>query len=167
MSALVCSTRRRGTMGLFNWMMNWMGRRVFRRVDVNQDGRLEGMEVEVAILRLYNTVNKRLPSWQDPPTREQIRTAFAVFDVDRNGTLDEAEFIEFAKQMLHSGPDQFFARMGREALVKTAIVPGAAHLVQRACSLHPTLGPLANAPLAIFAPIFGVVVGSIKGLLPY
>jgi hypothetical protein len=123
------------------------------------------------------------------------------------------EFVAFASDLVHSGPDTFFARVGKEAMIQTAIVPGAAHFLQKvhphmqqnvdiaqsspACSLNTTenagmrpsslgtlsevdvcplctqlcaatgaLGPLANAPLHIFAPAVGVVFGAIRGLIP-
>jgi hypothetical protein len=34
---------------------------VFKKVDYNKNGQIEPLEVEVAILSLYNIVNKRLP----------------------------------------------------------------------------------------------------------
>ena len=47
------------------------------------------------------------------------------------------EFYNFASDLVHSGPDTFFARIGRTALVRTTIVPGAAHLLQQARRLWP------------------------------
>ena len=41
------------------------------------------------------------------------------------------EFVGFASDLVHSGPDTFFARVGKEAAIRTAIVPGAAHLIQK------------------------------------
>ncbi len=41
------------------------------------------------------------------------------------------EFVAFASDLVHSGPDTFFARVGKEAAIRTAIVPGAAHLIQK------------------------------------
>jgi hypothetical protein len=43
-----------------------------QKVDVDNSGYVEAMEVEVAIYRLYNIINKRLPGWQDPPKRTEI-----------------------------------------------------------------------------------------------
>lgn len=59
------------------------------QVDYNKDGKLEALEIEIAILKIYNIINKRLPGWQNPPTRQQINAAFRLFDVDGNGTLDK------------------------------------------------------------------------------
>ncbi len=58
-------------------------------MDYNKDGRLEPLEVEIAILKMYNIINKRLPGWQNPPTRPQIQAALKIFDEDGNGALDK------------------------------------------------------------------------------
>ena len=142
-------------MGLFDRVFSWACHRVFKRVDVDGSGTIEGLEIEVSMLTCQcslqtvllslkavwyqpvhccvcrsqyftcvsvaggisfpmqhclqiavlplvpgiaswlssccaadNMWNKRLPSWQNPPSRQQIRAAFDIFDVDRSGTLD-------------------------------------------------------------------------------
>ncbi len=60
----------------------------YDQVDYNKDGKLEPLEIEIAILKIYNIINKRLPGWQNPPTRPQIQAALKAFDVDGNGFLD-------------------------------------------------------------------------------
>ena len=62
---------------------------VVLKVDYNNDGRLEALEIEIGILKLYNIINKRLPGWQNPPTRAKIQEALKLFDEDGNGTLDK------------------------------------------------------------------------------
>ncbi|EIE19030.1 hypothetical protein COCSUDRAFT_67940 [Coccomyxa subellipsoidea C-169] len=151
-------------MGLFRFLFRKLCEQVFNQVDYSNDGKLEALEIEVAILKLYNIINKRLPGWQNPPTRAQIRAALKVFDIDGNGYLDKTEFVAFASDLVHSGPDTFFARVGKEAMIRTTIVPGAAHLIQRYCG--GLLGPVGNAPLHIFAPAVGVIFGAVRGLIP-
>jgi hypothetical protein len=41
-------------MGVFSGIWAWMCRRAFNKVDYNKDGRIDSLEVEVAILSLYN-----------------------------------------------------------------------------------------------------------------
>lgn len=101
------------------------------QVDYNKNGVIEAIEVEVAILHLYNLVNKRLPGWQDPPSRQEIINALRAYDEDGNGTLDEKEFEELAKSLMRTGPDAFFARVGKSAVVNTAFLPAAAVAVQK------------------------------------
>lgn len=63
-------------MGLFNFLFRRMCYSMFDKVDRDKSGYIEAIEVEVAIYRLYNIINKRLPGWQDPPTRQQIMVRF-------------------------------------------------------------------------------------------
>ncbi len=44
---------------------------------------------QVAILNLYNIVNKRLPGWQDPPTRARIKTALKEYDTNQDFVLNQ------------------------------------------------------------------------------
>lgn len=39
---------------------------------------------------------------------------------DGNGTLEPAEFVEFARSIMKNGPDMFFSRVGKQAAVNTA-----------------------------------------------
>ncbi|CAL5224596.1 g7307 [Coccomyxa viridis] len=153
-------------MGLMNWFIHRIIDQIFNQVDYNNNGRLEPVEIEIAILKVYNIINKRLPGWQNPPTRKQIQTALTVFDVDGNGTLDKWEFYEFTKSMTSSGPDTFFKRVGTSAVIRTAFIPGVTHLLQRAARESGQFGKFGNAPLAIMAPALGVVGGALRGLLP-
>ena len=40
---------------------------------------------------MYNMVNKRLPGWQDPPSRKKIQEALHAFDSNKDGVLDPRE----------------------------------------------------------------------------
>lgn len=139
---------------------------VFKKVDYNKNGQIEPLEVEVAILSLYNIVNKRLPGWQDPPTRDEIQAALRAFDSDSNGSLDEAEFEQFSKSLMKSGPDMFFARVGKDALVKTALLPAVTMGLKQASSKAPGLEGMKDVPLAVFAPAVGVVFQAVRALIP-
>ncbi|KIY96788.1 hypothetical protein MNEG_11173 [Monoraphidium neglectum] len=148
-------------MGLFNFLWSWMCRRVFKRVDYDKNGRIDPLEVEVAILHLYNTVNKRLPGWQDPPTRAEIQAALRAYDADGSGCLEEKEFELFAKSLMHSGPDQFFARVGKDALLRTAVLPAVTVGVKNAAG-----NLFSGVPVVVLAPAIGCVVSAIKALIP-
>ena len=41
------------------------------------------------------------------------------------------EFYLFTKDMVHSGPDTFFKRVGTSAVLRTALIPGVTHLLQK------------------------------------
>lgn len=44
---------------------------------------------QVAVLNLYNVVNKRLPGWQDPPTRARIKAALLEYDYNKDSVLNQ------------------------------------------------------------------------------
>ena len=44
---------------------------------------------QVAVLNLYNIVNKRLPGWQDPPTRARIKAALLEYDCNKDSVLNQ------------------------------------------------------------------------------
>jgi len=122
--------------------------------------------VEVAILSLYNIVNKRLPGWQDPPTRDAIQAALKAFDDDHNGALDEPEFERFAKSLMKTGPDVFFARLGKQAVVTTTLLPALSMGVKNASKQVPGLESVGDVPLAVLAPALGVIFNAIRALIP-
>ncbi|GBF95782.1 hypothetical protein Rsub_08218 [Raphidocelis subcapitata] len=152
-------------MGLFNHLWSWMCRRVFKKVDYNGDGQIEPLEVEVAVLTLYSQVNKRLPGWQDPPTRDAIQAALRAFDTDGSGSLNEKEFEDFARSLMKSGPDQFFARVGKDAIVKTALLPTLSMGIKNSAD-QLGIAQLKDVPLAVLAPAVGCVFGAVRALIP-
>ncbi|KAJ9522522.1 hypothetical protein QJQ45_008370 [Haematococcus lacustris] len=48
------------------------------------------LEVEIAVLELYNIFNKRLPGWVDPPRRAEIQAALRKFDLSGKAALTTA-----------------------------------------------------------------------------
>lgn len=120
----------------------------------------------MAILSLYNVINKRLPGWQDPPTRDAIQAALKAFDDDHNGSLDQPEFERFAKSLMSTGPDMFFARVGKDAVVKTALLPALTVGIKKGSSGVPGLQSMQDVPLAVLAPAVGVVFNAVKALIP-
>ena len=46
------------------------------------------------------------------------------------------EFYYFTKDMVHSGPDTFFKRVGTSAVLRTALIPGVTHLLQKVSKLE-------------------------------
>lgn len=69
---------------------------------------------------------------------------------------------------MKNGPDMFFARVGKNALVHTTILPAAGMVIQKAAASTAVLpAALGNMPLAVLAPVLGSVVGAVRGLLPF
>jgi hypothetical protein len=49
----------------------------------------------------------------------------------RLGCIRQDEFFEFASAMVNTGPDAFFARIGRSALVNTMLLPSASYGIKK------------------------------------
>jgi hypothetical protein len=87
--------------------------------------------------------------------------ALQEYDADKNGTLDQQEFEEFARNLFANGPDVFFARIGKSAAVNAVVLPTAA-----VASKHLAGSVFGGVPLAVLAPAFGIIGKSLRGLLP-
>mmetsp|Transcript_11196 Transcript_11196/g.33582 ORF Transcript_11196/g.33582 Transcript_11196/m.33582 type:complete len:152 (+) Transcript_11196:298-753(+) len=150
-------------MGLFHWFFVWVAKRAFHRVDADKNGRLDPIEVEVAVLHVYNIINKRLPGWQDPPSSKEVKKAVQVFGGGA-GFLDEGQFVEFARTLVKNGPDTFFRRVGTNAVLRTGVMPGITYMVKKYAG---EMLRVQNVPAVVLAPALGVLTGSIRGLLPF
>ena len=66
---------------------------------------------------------------------------------------------------ISAGPDMFFSRVGRDAVVNTGILPLATQGLKRGFR-ESGWERGANTPLAILAPAVGITFRAIKALLP-
>jgi len=117
---------------------------------------------------MYNMVNKRLPGWQDPPSRRKIQEALAAFDSNKDGTLDPREFQRFAHNMVNTGPDAFFARIGKNAVVNVGVLPASATVLKKLATELDIAGlaKMAGVPDVLLAPALGVLAKAVRGIIP-
>eukprot|EP00884_Botryococcus_braunii_P006445 jgi/Botrbrau1/15801/Bobra.4_1s0151.1 len=143
-------------MGLFRYLGRLICKAAFRLTDDNKNGKLESIEIEIAVLRLYHIINKRLPGWQDPPSRAAIIAALKQFDANHDGSLDLDEFELFARSFIKSGPDVFFSRIGKNVVVETGLVPASAMVIKHVARGSALFGGLAQvqSPKGVPAPRF-------------
>ncbi|KAL6764690.1 hypothetical protein V8C86DRAFT_3022132 [Haematococcus lacustris] len=174
-------------MGLFNWFFAKACRIVFDRVDHNRDGHLEEvlavgvasnhqpLEVEIAVLELYNIFNKRLPGWVDPPRRAEIQAALRnlglcpSFTTPKYGSRQK-ERLSFMSVILSCRDDLeirngdvvdgmrcdgcvMCGSTGGKAALTTAILPALGF------ALHTSLPLTRRIPLAVLAPVLGNLAG--------
>jgi len=66
---------------------------------------------------------------------------------------------------MKSGPDMFFARVGKDAILKTTLLPALSVGVRNGAGW---LGAtqVQNMPLAVFAPALGCVIGAVRAVIP-
>jgi hypothetical protein len=92
--------------------------------------------------------------------------ALTTFDTDTDGRLNRDEFVEFSRNLMKTGPDMFFARVGKDAAIRTALLPVATRGLQGAAGASGWKA-IADVPLHIAAPMVGAVAGAVKALLPF
>lgn len=66
---------------------------------------------------------------------------------------------------LTAGPDMFFMRVGRDAAVRTAILPASTRALQEMCSKG-GLKAMSDVPLHIAAPAVGVIFRAVRAIIP-
>jgi hypothetical protein len=68
-------------------------------------------------------------------------------------------------QCMAAGPDMFFMRVGRDAAVRTAVLPASTRALQELCS-RGGLKALADVPLHVAAPTVGCVFRAVSAIIP-
>lgn len=71
----------------------------------------------------------------------------------------------FSRSLVKNGPDMFFARVGRDAAIQTAVLPVATRGLQGAASAS-GMTAIADVPLHIAAPIVGSLFKAVRALIP-
>jgi len=73
--------------------------RAFHEVDMDQDGQLDFKEFYIAVLRLYDFLNEKLPCHLKIPSTNQMKDMMAKHDKDCSGHLSFEEFLSMCKEM--------------------------------------------------------------------
>jgi hypothetical protein len=63
-------------------------------------------------------------------------------------------------------PDAFFSRVGKDAVLKTALLPAVSMGVKNAGQQVPGMEGVKDVPLAVLAPALGVAFNAVKALIP-
>eukprot|EP00243_Klebsormidium_subtile_P003691 TRINITY_DN1727_c0_g1_i1.p1 TRINITY_DN1727_c0_g1~~TRINITY_DN1727_c0_g1_i1.p1 ORF type:complete len:163 (+),score=30.44 TRINITY_DN1727_c0_g1_i1:144-632(+) len=139
-----------------------MADRVFyETADANRDGKLDIMELYVAVLLFYNDLNKKLPGpHNDPPSRQKVAEMMKKFDFNEDGQLDREEFTQFLKLFTK----HVASRVGQQLLILCVLTPLVALAVKRGTHKVPYVGKVVEiVPDSVFAPaVTGLVAVSKK-----
>lgn len=131
--------------------------KVFDRVK-NETGHdnLTFEDLYIAVLLVYNEINKRLPGPHfDPPSKEQVKTLMQECDFNLDGVLNRAEFVKFIK---HSTKDTFFV-VSQGLIVTLAVAPTVALLTKRSTEGIPHVGRIVQKlPTSVYASIITLAV---------
>lgn len=112
------------------------------------------------MLLVYNDINKRLPGPHfDPPTKEQVKTLLLESDMNLDGELDRAEFVNF---ILHVTRDTFVT-VSRGLIVTLVAAPTMALLTKRTTESVPRVGKVVQKiPNSVYASLVTLVLVALQ-----
>ncbi|KMZ74711.1 Calcium-binding EF hand family protein [Zostera marina] len=114
-----------------------------------QKDHLEFDELYIAVLHVYNEINKRLPGPHcDPPSEEKLKATIREFDLNLDGLLDRDEFLEFIKKIT----TDTIALVSRNLIIALVVAPTAALLSKKATEGVPGVGrAVQKIPSSVYA----------------
>ncbi|KAI7735094.1 hypothetical protein M8C21_014896 [Ambrosia artemisiifolia] len=119
----------------------------------NESGRanMTFEELYIAVLLIYNDINKRLPGPHfDPPKKDQIKTLMQECDMDLNGGLDREELEEFVTRLTADT----FVYVTQGLIITLAVAPTVAIATKRTTEGVPGIGKVVQKlPTSIYASL--------------
>ena len=106
-------------------------------------------EVYIAVLCVYNDINKYLPGpHYDPPSKEKLQELMNEFDINLDGLLDREEFAEFIRKLTADS----LCAISLKLLVTLVAAPALALATKRATEGVPGVGKVVRkVPNSIYA----------------
>ena len=106
-------------------------------------------EVYIAVLCVYNDINKYLPGpHYDPPSKEKLQELMNEFDINLDGLLDREEFAEFIRMLTADS----LCAISLKLLVTLVAAPALALATKRATEGVPGVGKVVRkVPNSIYA----------------
>ncbi|KAI8545624.1 hypothetical protein RHMOL_Rhmol07G0054100 [Rhododendron molle] len=113
-------------------------------------------ELYIAVLLVFNDINKRLPGPHfDPPPKEQVRAMMQVHDINLDGELDREEFAKFMKELTADT----FSTVSQGLIITLAVAPTVALLTKRATEGVPVVGKVVQKlPNAVYASLVTLAI---------
>ncbi|XP_074263105.1 xylulose 5-phosphate/phosphate translocator, chloroplastic-like [Silene latifolia] len=135
--------------------------KVFKRVS-NHTGRaaLSFEELYIAVLIVYNDINKYLPGPHfDPPSKDKIKTIMEECDMNLDGELDHEEFVKFIKEVTKDT----FNTVSQGLIITLVVAPSVAMATKRATEGVPGVGKvIQKLPVSIYASLVTLAVVAIQ-----
>ncbi|XP_051146138.1 uncharacterized protein LOC127261780 [Andrographis paniculata] len=135
--------------------------RVFDRVKSDTDSaNLTFEELYIAVLLVYNDLNKRLPGPHfDPPTKEEIKNLIQECDVNLDGELNREEFRKFMRRITKDT----FVSVSQGLIVALAVAPTVALLTKRSTENVPGIGKVVQKlPNSVYASLVTVAIVAVQ-----
>ncbi|CAH8256862.1 unnamed protein product [Arabidopsis lyrata] len=131
--------------------------RVFDRFKI-QTGRanLTFEELYIAVLLVYNDINKRLPGPHfDPPSKDLVKAIMTDCDINLDGEIDRDEFVKFIEQITA----ETFDVVSQGLIISLIVAPTVAIATKKATEGVPGVGKVVQKlPTSIYASLVTLVV---------
>ncbi|XP_062184868.1 uncharacterized protein LOC133888588 [Phragmites australis] len=113
-------------------------------------------EVYIAVLCVYNDINKYLPGpHYDPPSKEKLKAMMDEFDVNLDGLLDREEFAEFIRKLTADS----LSAISLKLVITLVAAPVLAMATKRATEGVPSVGKVVRkVPNALYAAAITLAV---------
>ncbi|GAB4844207.1 hypothetical protein Ancab_037573 [Ancistrocladus abbreviatus] len=113
-------------------------------------------ELYIAILLIYNDINKHLPGPHlDPPSKEEVRAMLEENDINLDGELDRDEFVKFMQKLT----TETIALVSQGLIVTLIVAPTVALVTKRATEGVPGFGKVVQSiPNSVYASLVTLAV---------
>ncbi|KAL2892673.1 15 kDa calcium-binding protein [Bienertia sinuspersici] len=135
--------------------------KVFDRVQT-QTGRitLSFEELYIAVLIVYNDINKYLPGPHfDPPSKDEVKTLMQKCDLNLDGELNREEFVKFMQELTADT----FNTVSQGLIISLVVAPTIAITTKRATEGVPGIGKVVQKlPNSMYASLFTLAVVALQ-----
>ncbi|GMI64986.1 hypothetical protein like AT1G64850 [Hibiscus trionum] len=130
--------------------------KVYERFKVQSGATLTFENLYIAVLLVYNDINKRLPGPHfDPPSKEQVRSMMQECDFNLDGELDHEEFVEFIQRLTTDA----LIVVSQGLIVTLVVAPTVAMATKKATEGVPGVGKVVQKlPNSIYASLVTLAV---------
>eukprot|EP00271_Cylindrocystis_brebissonii_P004944 TRINITY_DN16908_c0_g1_i1.p1 TRINITY_DN16908_c0_g1~~TRINITY_DN16908_c0_g1_i1.p1 ORF type:complete len:158 (-),score=29.70 TRINITY_DN16908_c0_g1_i1:712-1185(-) len=113
-------------------------------------------ELYIAILLVYNEMNKLLTTHMDPPKRGEVNKLLQEFDTNKDGVLNRDEFEHLMHHFVQYEGKRTLVKLFAGLLITPALVFGSKYVMRQV----PAVGPVYDRiPRAVLMAVFSCAVG--------
>ncbi|KAM7476616.1 hypothetical protein LguiB_023859 [Lonicera macranthoides] len=113
-------------------------------------------DLYIAVLLVYNDINKRLPGPHfDPPSKEQVKNLMLNCDINLDGELDREEFVKFIFKLTADT----FVTVSKGLILTLAAAPTLALVTKKTTEGVPGIGKVVHkVPNSIYASLITLAI---------
>ena len=100
--------------------------KAFDETDLDRNGTIDFKELYIALLRVYDKINSKLPVHVKIPDIEEVNRLLRKFDTDGNGSIGFAEYRNLVNALLFDDRDwkeSLFFKVAMAVVSKTILFP--------------------------------------------